>query len=326
MSREPSLEELFLAHYGVGRPGGRLVGCGVEEDDDERRASRVVAVTTAKRAGRGGALWGVVFGAPIAATAYTYTSSFPTAASRARLALSVQGNAGLEAVFGPVRRIDTVAGYTAYKTTYSMVILGGDLGAADRDPVLRGEEDAGRWELFLSGRTTRGRAALQGAIGLGVGIVALWVPTAVLAVAGGAPAKVGIGVGASLFFATAAVAAAAMFMAVGMLVGQLAATRHDANLIGAGVLAASYLIRMVADSVPGLALAAVGEPARLDRGAPSAHRFGAVRVRADRRRWSRCWWSSRSRVAKAAGPGRERVRRPRCAQAANAPARGARPA
>ncbi len=59
--------------------------------------------------------------------------------------------------------------------------------------------------------------------------------------------------GASLFFATSVVAAAAMFMAIGMFVGQLAATRHDANLIGAGILAASYLVRMVADSSPGLA-------------------------------------------------------------------------
>ena len=109
-----------------------------DEDDDGRRASRVVAVTTAKRAGRGGALWGVVFGATIAATESTYLSSFPTAASRARIALSVQGNAGFEAVFGPIRRMDTVAGYTAYKTTYSMVILGAIWGLLIATRVLRG--------------------------------------------------------------------------------------------------------------------------------------------------------------------------------------------
>jgi ABC-2 type transport system permease protein len=220
---------------------------------DERRASRAVAVTTAKRTGRPGALWGLVFGATIAATEAAYHTTFPTAASRARLALSVQGNAGFEAVFGPIHRMDTVAGYTAYKTTFSMVILGAIWGLLIATRVLRGEEDAGRWEVFLSGRTTRGGAARQAAIGLGVGVVALWVPTAVLAGAGGRASAVGIGLGPSLFFATAAVAAAAMFMAVGMLVGQLAATRHDANLIGAGVLAASYLVRMVADSVPELA-------------------------------------------------------------------------
>ena len=220
---------------------------------DERRASRAVAATTAGRAARPGVLWGLVFGATIASSASTYVSAFPTAASRARLALSMQGNAGFAALFGPIRGIDTVAGYTAYKTLMFSVILAAVWGLLVATRLLRGEEDAGRWELFLSGQTTRGRAALQAAIGLGAGIVALWVPTAVLAAGVGATSNVGIGLGASLFFATSIVAAAAMFMAIGMLVGQLAATRHDANLVGAGILAASYLVRMVADSDSALA-------------------------------------------------------------------------
>src|SRR6266511_1334109 len=182
---------------------------------DERRASRAVAATTAGRAARPGVLWGLVFGATIASSASTYLSAFPTAASRTRLALSMRGNAGFAALFGPIRGIDTVAGYTAYKTLMFSVILA--------------------------------------AVGLGAGIVALWVPTAVLAAGVGATSKVGMGLGASLFVATSIVAAAAMFMAIGMLVGQLAATRHDANLVGAGILAASYLVRMVADSDSALA-------------------------------------------------------------------------
>jgi len=220
---------------------------------DDARAARAVAVTTAKRAARPGALWGLVFGAIVAATMSQYRSLFPTAASRRNLVTSVQGNAAFEALFGPIRHMDTVAGYTAYKTLYTLVIVGAIWGLLIATRVLRGEEDAGRWELFLSGQTTRGGAARQAAVGLGVGLVALWLPTALLAVAAGAGADVGIGAGAALYFATAAVSAAAIFMAVGVLLSQLAATRHDANLIGAGVLAGSYLIRMAADSDPGLA-------------------------------------------------------------------------
>jgi ABC-2 type transport system permease protein len=219
----------------------------------ERRASRVVAVATARRAGRPGVLWGYAFGALTAGTAYSYTSTFPTAASRAKLALSVRGNVGLTALFGPVRRIDTVAGYTAYKTMSYMIILAAIWGLLIATRLLRGEEDAGRWELYLSGQTTRGRAALQAATGLGVGLVALWVPTAILTAIVGSLSKVGIGMGATLFLATSIAAGAAMFMAVGLFLGQLAASRHEANLIGAGVLAGSYLIRMAADSDPGLA-------------------------------------------------------------------------
>jgi len=214
----------------------------------EAGAARVVAVTTARRAGVPGLLWGLVFGVTIAATEQAYFSSFPTEASRRALARSMQGNTGFEAVFGPIQGMDTVAGYTQYKSMFSLVILASIWGLLIATRVSRGEEDNGRWGLFLSGLTTRARAAAQAAVGLGAGLVALWAPTAVIAVASGSTSRVGIGVGDSLFFATAVVAAAAVFMAVGLLVGQLAATRHDANVLGAAVLAASYLIRMAADS------------------------------------------------------------------------------
>ncbi|MGZ4461775.1 MAG: hypothetical protein ACXVZP_02945 [Gaiellaceae bacterium] len=216
-------------------------------------AARAIVLATARRVVRPGLLWGVVFGLVIAATEVSYRSSFPTAASRAKLAQSFEGNAGFAAMFGAIHRIDTVAGYTAYKVTFTLVVLGAIWGLLAATRQLRGEEDAGRWELLLAGQTTRGRAAAQAAAGLGAGVVALWLPAALLAVVAGSTSRVGIGVGASLFFVTAIVAAAAMFMAVGIVAGELAATRHDANLIGAGILAASYLIRMAADSDPGLA-------------------------------------------------------------------------
>jgi ABC-2 type transport system permease protein len=219
---------------------------------EDRRAARTVFVTTARRAVRQGVLWGLVFGATTAASAAAYSSTFPDAASRAQLAATFEGNAAWMALFGPITRMDTVAGYTAYKSLMFNVILAAIWGLLLATRTLRGEEDAGRWELLLAGRTTRGGAALQAALGLGLGVVAVWIPVAVLTAGVGASPDVNIGLGASLFFAAAVAAAAAMFMAVGMFVGQLAPTRHDANVVGAGVLAGSYLIRMAADSDPGL--------------------------------------------------------------------------
>jgi polyether ionophore transport system permease protein len=216
----------------------------------ERRAARAVAVTTARRAATQGALWGLVFGGTIASAASSYAGLFPTAAERATIARTFQGNTAWAALFGPLRGLDTVAGYTAYKTGMTVIILGAIWGLLIATRVLRGDEDAGRWELFLSGRTTRGGAAAQAAMGLGVGVVALWLTTFVITAAAGASSKVGIGPATSFFFVSAVLSATAMFVAIGMFVSQLAATRRDANLIGAGVLAGSYLVRMVADSDP----------------------------------------------------------------------------
>jgi ABC-2 type transport system permease protein len=219
----------------------------------EHRAARIVAVTTARRAGKQGALWGIVFGGTIAASSTSYAGLFPTAASRAQVARTFEGNTAWAALFGPLRRLDTVAGYTVYKSGMTVIILGAIWGLLVATRVLRGDEDAGRWELFLSGRTTRGRAVTQVAIGLGVGLVALWLTTLALTAGAGASANVNIGAGASFFFVSALLSAAAMFMAIGMFVSELAATRRDANLIGAAVLAGSYLVRMVADSDPAIA-------------------------------------------------------------------------
>lgn len=219
---------------------------------DDRRAGRALSLLTARRAGRSGLLWGLLFGATVAATMSQYPSMFPTVAARRDVARSLEPNVGFRAVFGVMHHMDTVAGYTAYKVGYTLLILGAIWGLLTATRVLRGEEDGGRWELLLAGQTTPGRAARQVALGLGVGVVALWVPTAVLSAATGASARVGIAVGSSVFFATAMVSAAAMFVAVGMLASQLAATRHDADLLGAAVMGGSYLVRMAADSDPGL--------------------------------------------------------------------------
>jgi ABC-2 type transport system permease protein len=219
----------------------------------ERRAARTVAVTTARRASKQGALWGLVFGGTISASASSYAGLFPTEASRTALARTFEGNTAWSALFGPLRRLDTVAGYTIYKAGMSVIIFGAIWGLLIATRVFRGDEDAGRWELFLSGQMTRGRAAAQAAIGLGVGLVALWAVTFALTAGTGRSPDVNIGAGASFFFVTALLSAAAMFTAIGLFVSEIAATRRDANLIGAALLAGSYLVRMVADSDPSLA-------------------------------------------------------------------------
>src|SRR5438045_8722276 len=105
---------------------------------NERRARWAVAVMTAKRAARPGALWGLVFGATAAATMSTYATTFPTSAERSNVARAVEGNAAFEAIFGITRRLDTVAGYTAYKTMFTLILLGAIWGLFIATKVLRG--------------------------------------------------------------------------------------------------------------------------------------------------------------------------------------------
>lgn len=220
----------------------------------QARALRlVVAGRTARRAARSGLVWGLVFALYVVNSSYTYATTYPTAAARATAARLFTGNAGYNALVGTAHRLDTVAGFTNWKILGFLTVLGAVWGLLLATRLTRGEEDAGRWELLLSGPTTRRGAAAQAVVGVAAGLATLWAITATAAVVIGSTSKVMFSASASLFLATALVGGAVLFAAIGLLAGQLAATRRQANGIGAAALGACFLVRMVADSASGLA-------------------------------------------------------------------------
>ena len=218
-----------------------------------RRATTAVAWTTGKRAVRAGALWGASFGLMVWNEALSYHTNFPTVASRQAFAQSLGSNTGMAAIIGPGRRLDTIEGFVAWRMFGLMVIVGAVWGLLTATRLLRGEEDARRWELLLAGRTSRRHAAARGLVGLTSGLAALWAVTAALTVAAGTRSNVGFPVSASLFYATAGTATAAIFLAVGALTSQLSPTRRQANALAAAALGVCFGMRRVADSVTGLA-------------------------------------------------------------------------
>ena len=218
----------------------------------ERGAAIVVFRLTARRAVRSGVLWGYVFGLYVATQALAYASSYRTVAQRAGLAKEFGSNAGVSALVGPAHDIQTVAGFTVWKCLAVLAVVGAVWGLLTATRLLRGEEDAGRWELLLAGQTTRRAAAAQALVGLACGVAVLWTVSAVITVVVGRSSKVDISAPGALFLAVAVVAAAAMFLAVGALASQLAATRRQASAYAAAVLGVSYALRMVADSGTGL--------------------------------------------------------------------------
>ena len=230
---------------------GRPERTSVSGGDGSPGGPRVVAAQTGRRAARSGALWGLVFGAYVAASSLGYATTYPTPAARAKLASSFGTNAGLAALIGPARHLDTVAGFTSWRATGVLTVVGAIWGLFLATRLLRGEEDAGRSELILSGPMTRRGAFVQAMAGLGGGLVSLWAVTAALTVASGRSAKVNFSAGGSLYLATALVAGAVMFVTIGALLAQLAANRRQANVVGGAVIGVAYALRMIADSTAG---------------------------------------------------------------------------
>ena len=217
-----------------------------------RPPGTVVAWLTARKAVRSGAVWGYVFGALVASSAVSYTRIYQTQAARDALAAAYGANKATSALFGPAPQLQTVAGFTAFKISMTLMLLGAVWGLLTSTRLLRGEEDGGRWELLLAGQTTRRRAAAQALAGLGAGVGVLWALTAILSVLVGLDPSVKIAAGPALYFALAMAATAVMFLAVGALASQLASTRRQAASYAAWFLGASYAVRMIADAGVGL--------------------------------------------------------------------------
>ena len=137
----------------------------------ERSARSLVARYTIKRIARSAALWGYVFGVMVASSAYSYSRIYRTHAEREHLAAVFGQDHTTSALFGPAPQLQTVAGFTVLKVSMTLMIIGAVWGLLTSTRVLRGDEDAGRWEILASGRTTRSRAVSQALAGLGT-----WVP------------------------------------------------------------------------------------------------------------------------------------------------------
>ena len=218
----------------------------------DRGAAAAVSGLAARRALSSGALLGVVSGAYVVSAVAQYAAIAKTAAERARLATTTGANPGLEALLGNGSRIGTVAGYIAWRSVELLSVLAAVWALLIAIRLTRGEEDAGRWELLLAGPTTRRRALAHVMAGLAAGLGALWAVTATACVITGYNSHARFTATASLFLAAAPAAAAAMFLAAGLVCGQLASTRRQSYQLAAAVLAITYLTRMAADSVTGL--------------------------------------------------------------------------
>jgi ABC-2 type transport system permease protein len=217
-----------------------------------RYPGTVMAGRVARRAARSGALWGLIFGFFIFVQTHSYISEYKTQAARDQLARAYGSNVAMNALLGSERAVNTVAGFASWRFVGILSVLGSIWGLLTATRLMRGEEEAGRYDLLLAGQTTPRRAGGQALAGLGAGLLALFVLTAAGVIVTGRSPSAGFSLGQCLYFSVTLVAAAAMFLAVGALASQLASTRRRAAAMGAVVFGVAYALRMVADTNQGL--------------------------------------------------------------------------
>lgn len=220
---------------------------------------------------RSAAIWAVIFGIYAASKAIGTAQIYPTPAALRAAAQRLTSDPGLNALVGRPRYLDTLAGEVQWNILQIMAVLGAIWALLAATKYFRGEEDAGRWELLLSGPTTARKAAINALAGLFVSTVLLFAISGALFVAAGQDKVVNIGPGPMILLAFVVALSCAMFAAVGALASQLVPSRGRASGLAAGVLGISFLLRSLGDITSATWLLDVTPLGWLEQVSPMAH-------------------------------------------------------
>ncbi len=197
-------------------------------------------------------LWSAAFGLVILSSSISYKSLYPTPSSRKMLQSVFSSNVATNSLFGPAYHLDQIAGFTVFKSFFTLIIIGAIWAIFLSSKALRGEEENLTWEHVIAGTTTLAWATLQVIIGLIDAVVSMWALITVFVYLGSLQSHLGFSFLQCAFFALAISSTPLLFISFGALASQLFTERKTVNIALGWLLGASYALRLVGDSGIGL--------------------------------------------------------------------------
>jgi ABC-2 type transport system permease protein len=175
-----------------------------------------------------------------------YRQAYPTPAAREEFARAFADNIALRLFYGIPHDLASVGGYVEFRAMgmIGLIASGWMVFAAVR--ALRGEEEAGCYELILAGAIGRVGAAAAVLVGLVVEC-AFFFAVEALCLLASATLPGDMTAGEALLVAAGSLGPALVFAAVGVLAAQLAPTRRTAQAGASAVLAVALFLRIAAD-------------------------------------------------------------------------------
>ena len=122
---------------------------------------------------------GVICAVYAAGQVIGYRETYPTVAERVRFARVFSDNIALRLFYGVPHDLASVAGYAEFRVVGILAIVTAAWSVFAAIRALRGEEDAGRYELILAGAVGRGGAVVAVLVALAVECLFLWAMAAV---------------------------------------------------------------------------------------------------------------------------------------------------
>lgn len=195
---------------------------------------------------------GIFLGFIVAINALGYATTYDTQSSRNAFAATLEANAGFKLLYGQAHHIETIPGYTVWRCLSAITMVGSIWALLYATKIFRGQEEAGRWEMLLTGRTSPGKATANALLGIGGGLVLLYAILSAVLVTIGKNPNLNFSTQSTLFFSLAIVSSIAIFLSLGALVSQFAPTRKKAAGYTAMLFGLFFVTRAVADLQDGL--------------------------------------------------------------------------
>ncbi|MDG4801452.1 hypothetical protein [Micromonospora sp. WMMD980] len=174
--------------------------------------------------------------------AATYTSTIAEGGG-ARALAALAGNPAVRTLFGEPVALDTVGGFTVWRTGVVLAVLLSVWGTLVTTRVTRGEEEAGRWDLLLAGRLSPPVLLGRHLTVLTAAMILTGTALAVALTAAGTPA------GGALLHAAGLALAGTVAVTAAALAAQVFPTRSGATGAALAFLGVGLLARMVGDGV-----------------------------------------------------------------------------
>ncbi len=201
---------------------------------------------------RGALILGILTGIILGTQGAAYAAAYPDKHSRDTIAASLQAVPALGFTAGETANLVLPAGYAIYKSVPTTTLIIGIWGLVVVTRLLRGQEEDGKWEAIIAGKTTSQKASWQILIGFGYSILLAYFIAFVIVAALGADPQVALAPSTSALMVAGVFLPALFFSSIGVITSQLAITRSRATFYGLVPLLVLFAIRGTANSVSDL--------------------------------------------------------------------------
>ena len=226
----------------------------IETTTNTKSSSTFIRRFTIRRVRLGAIIFALFVVIESAAQSLGIVKAYPNLEQRAKVINTLASNSALGLFYGNKNNnIVSPAGYMVYRILPILCLIGAIWMVMFINKMLRGQEEDGRWEMFISGQASAKSATLKTIIGAFTGIALAYIIIALLLLATGKNNQLDFSSSGSLVYSLAAVYGAVVSLGIGAITSQLAATKRKANIYGILVIVGFFLLRSVGNTVNSLA-------------------------------------------------------------------------